>query len=100
MGSTYFAFDYKNIQWSDTLGYGYVEWEDQDVFALGYQFAQDNWALRVGYNYGKSPIVEQNTNTSDMQAMVKASSVNFFNLLGLPCNLRETLYCGWNLCTD
>ena len=88
-GQHTFAFDYKNIQWSDTLGYGYVEWEDQDVFALGYQFTQDNWALRAGYNYGKSPVVEQNTNTSDMQAMAKASSVNFFNLLGFPATSEK-----------
>ena len=66
MGQHTFAFDYKNVQWSDTLGYGYVEWEDQDVYAFGYQFTQDNWALRAGYNYGSSPVTEQDASFNGM----------------------------------
>jgi len=91
MGQHTFAFDYKNIQWSDTKGYGFVEWQDQDVFAVGYQFTQDNWALRAGYNYGESPVVNQNININGMPtpAEMKASSVNFFNLLGFPATAEQ-----------
>jgi len=72
------AFDYKNIQWSDTKGYGDFGWEDQDVYAFGYQYAQDNWAVRVGYNYGASAVVEG-----------KDPRLNFFNLLGFPANAES-----------
>jgi len=68
-----FAFDYKNIQWSDAKGYGEFGWEDQDVFAFGYQYAQDNWAVRAGYNYAESTVVEQ-----------QDPRLNLFNLLGFP----------------
>ena len=91
MGEHTFAFDYKNIQWSDTKGYGYVEWEDQDVFAVGYQYAQDNWALRLGYNHASSAVVEV-AGASDFanpQAASKASSINFFNLLGFPATSEQ-----------
>lgn len=67
------AFDYKNIQWSDAKGYGEFGWEDQDVFAFGYQYSQDNWAARAGYNYAKSTVVEQ-----------QDPRMNLFNLLGFP----------------
>ena len=50
-GQHTFAFDYKKIKWSDTKGYGDFGWEDQNVYAFGYQYTQDNWALRAGYNY-------------------------------------------------
>jgi long-chain fatty acid transport protein len=59
MGSNTFAIDYKKIQWSDAKGYKDFAWEDQNVYMLGYQFAQSNYALRAGYNYAKSPISDQ-----------------------------------------
>ncbi|WP_373073569.1 OmpP1/FadL family transporter [Sulfurimonas sp.] len=74
------AVDIKQIKWSDAKGYEDFKWEDQNVFALGYEFLKDIWALRVGYNYGSSPINEQNTNTID----ATASAINMFNLLGFP----------------
>jgi long-chain fatty acid transport protein len=30
------------------------------MLLFGYQYAQDNWALRAGYNHAKSPIKKQN----------------------------------------
>ena len=80
MGQHIFAFDYKKIQWSDTKGYGDFGWEDQDVYAFGYQFSQDNWALRAGYNYASSAVVE-----------VQDPRLNFFNLLGFPAT-QESHY--------
>jgi len=85
MGQHTFAFDYKKIKWSDTKGYGDFGWEDSDVYAFGYQYTQDNWALRAGYNRADSAVVEiaganQNPN---------AAAVNFFNLLGFPANSEQ-----------
>ena len=80
MGEHTFAFDYKNIQWSSTKGYGDFGWEDQDVYAFGYQYAEDNWAVRAGYNYASSAVVEG-----------QDPRLNFFNLLGFPAT-SETHY--------
>jgi long-chain fatty acid transport protein len=78
MGQHTFAFDYKNIQWSDAKGYQDFGWEDQDVYAFGYQYTQDNWALRAGYNYADSTVVEG-----------VDSRLNFFNLLGFPATAQS-----------
>lgn len=73
MGGNTFAIDYKQIKWSDAKGYKDFGWEDQNVIMLGYQYAQDNWALRAGYNHAKSPIKES-----------LMPQINLFNLLGFP----------------
>lgn len=78
MGQHTFAFDYKKIQWSSAKGYKAFGWEDQDVYAFGYQFTQDNWALRAGYNYSDSAVVE-----------VQDPRLNFFNLLGFPATAEK-----------
>jgi len=70
------AFDYKKIKWESAKGYKDFGWEDQNVYIVGYQYAQDNWALRAGYNYAKSPITEQ--------VGTDAAQKNLFNLLGFP----------------
>ena len=78
MGQHTVGFDYKKIKWSETKGYGDFGWEDQDVYSVGYQFAQDNWAVRAGYNYGSSAVVEGND-----------PRLNFFNLLGFPATSEK-----------
>jgi len=50
------AFDYKKIGYGSAKGLEDFGWEDQNVFALGYEYAADVWAVRVGYNYGAQPI--------------------------------------------
>ncbi len=85
MGANTITADYKNIAWADAAGYGNFGWEDQDVYAVGYEYAADTWALRAGYNYAKSPIAEQNGATPG--GAVK----NFFNLAGFP-GVIETHY--------
>ncbi len=72
-GAHSFAFDYKNIKWSEAVGYADFGWDDSDVYAFGYQFEQEGWALRLGYNYASSAIVENND-----------ARLNYFNLLGFP----------------
>lgn len=72
------AFDYKNIQWSEAQGYGEFGWEDQDVYAFGYQFTQDSWALRAGYNYASSAVIE-----------LQDPRMNLFNLLGFPATAES-----------
>jgi len=78
------AFDYKKIKWSSAKGYKDFGWEDQNVYAFGYQYAQDNWALRFGYNHGSSAVVEQKETGNGV-----GSALNFFNLLGFPATAEN-----------
>jgi long-chain fatty acid transport protein len=73
-----FAVDYKKVKWSDANGYKDFGWVDQDVYAFGYQYAMDNWAIRLGYNHADSAIKE-NSNTT----------INVFNLLGFPATVED-----------
>lgn len=73
-----FAFDYKKIKWSDAKGYKSFGWEDSDVYAFGYQYTQDTWALRAGYNHASSAVVEG-----------QDPRLNFFNLMGFPATSED-----------
>ncbi len=77
-GGHTFAVDYKRIAWSDAAGYKVFGWEDQDVFAVGYEYAQDNWAIRLGYNHGSNPV-----------ALNANPAINMFNLLGFPATAED-----------
>jgi len=81
-GST-IAFDYKQIKWGSAKGYEDFGWEDQNVYAVGYEFAMDNWAARVGFNYAENPIKEWD-GTSPAGA-----TLNMFNLLGFPAVVEQ-----------
>ena len=56
MGANTFAFDWKEIGYGSATGLKDFGWEDQDVYSLGYAYDTKNWSLRLGYNYGKSPL--------------------------------------------
>ena len=77
------ALDVKQINWSDAKGYKDFGWKDQTVYALGYEYAQDTWAVRLGYNYAKSAI-EENTDTL----------LNTLNLLGFPATVESHMTIG------
>ncbi|MCL4432303.1 MAG: outer membrane protein transport protein [Epsilonproteobacteria bacterium] len=78
MGRSVIALDYKRINWASAAGYKDFGWKDQDVFAIGYQHSQDAWAIRAGYNYAKSPIVNNANGT-----------INMLNLLGFPATVES-----------
>jgi len=88
-----FAFDYKKIQWSNAKGYQDFGWEDQDVFAVGYQYAQDNWILRLGYNHASQPIAEAPSGPQIIApgnyAQAGGNALNLFNLLGFPATAED-----------
>ena len=77
------AFDYKKVKWSDAEGYKDFEWDDQNVYIVGYQYTTSDWAARIGYNYAKSPISEK-TNAAANSAGFTGGVINTFNLLGFP----------------
>jgi len=53
--------DVMYYQWSSVDVFDYFGWDDQIVYKIGAEFRPtDKLALRVGYNYGKSPIASGN----------------------------------------
>jgi long-chain fatty acid transport protein len=89
------AVDYKQIQWGNAKGYKDFEWENQSVIAVGYEYAANTWAVRLGYNYGQNPIKEQDganmfADPKDYDGAVK----NFFNLAGFPAITEQHMTVG------
>jgi long-chain fatty acid transport protein len=85
MGNSTFGLDLMQVQWSDATGYKDFNWEDQNIVKVGYQYATPTWALRAGYNHGKSPVQElTGANTS-----FDNSAINYFNLSGFPAIVEE-----------
>lgn len=72
------AFDYKKIKWSKSKGYSDFGWEDQDVYAIGYQYTHNKLSFRTGFNYASSAVTEGLN-----------PSLNFFNLLGFPATSEK-----------
>jgi len=96
MGANTLTADYKNIAWGDAKGYSDFGWENQDVYALGYEYAGKSWAFRAGYNYAKSPIVEQDGSKTGSPTSAPGGNYvgavkNFFNMAGFP-GIVETHY--------
>jgi len=87
------AFDYKLIKWSDAKGYEDFNWDDQNVYAIGYEYAKNNWALRLGYNYADSPISEQTPGVAN-DAGIDGAHVNMFNLIGFPAIITSHITIG------
>jgi len=82
-GKNTVAFDYKQLKWEDAKGYKDFNWKNQDVFAFGYEYKLEEFALRLGYNYAKSPISEQDVKSVN-SAGLSGGLVNTFNTLGFP----------------
>ena len=89
------AADYKQVAWSDAEGYKNFGWSDQDVIALGYEYAAKGWALRLGYNYAENPISDVGAmdmaDAGNNMPMYGGNAINTFNLLGFPATI-ETHY--------
>lgn len=110
MGEHTVAVDYKQIKWSEAAGYKQFQWDDQNVMAVGYQYASNNYAFRLGYNHAKSPIKDAGAMTmaqagmaagtkystptptqAQMMEFFGGNAMNMFNLLGFPATV-ETHY--------
>jgi long-chain fatty acid transport protein len=79
------AFDYKRILWEDAETYKDFGWEDQNVYAVGYEYATDGWALRAGYQYAKGAVQDNTGKGLALDAgMFGDGLTNTFNALGFP----------------
>jgi len=86
------AFDYKSIQWGEAKGYKDFNWDNQNVYMVGYQYDAKAWAVRVGYNYAEQPI--QEGNVMDPMAGYANAALNTFNLLGFPATVESHIGVG------
>jgi len=99
------GFDVRWIDWSGADGYGDFGWEDQWVFAVGTEYKPiDNLTLRIGWNYGKTPIRDK----SNLDPMTPKNSIPnldkkfsdfelyWFNLVGFPAIAEHHLTLGLN----
>jgi len=82
------ALDWRRIEWSKSAGYSDFGWDNQDVFAIGYQYDAGTWSLRVGYNYAKMPVTLYNSKNRTLAAK------DMFNLLGFPATSEKHLTFG------
>jgi long-chain fatty acid transport protein len=98
------GFDIRWINWSDADGYKEFKWDDQWVFAVGGEYyTTPKLALRLGYNYAKSPIDdESNLNTMnytntipDLAGRFTDFNIAYFNLIGFPAITEHHLTMGF-----
>ncbi len=84
-GNNKVGFDYKQIKWEDAKGYEDFNWDNQSVYAIGYEYTQANWAARLGYNYAENPIQD---------AGLAGTQINMFNLVGFPAIVESHITVG------
>ncbi|MDP3466262.1 MAG: outer membrane protein transport protein [Sulfuricurvum sp.] len=93
MGEHTIAVDYKQIKWADAAGYKDFGWDNQNVLAIGYEYAASGWAVRLGYNHAKNPIGDAGAMTLAQGGMTYANyagnAMNMFNLLGFPATVES-----------
>jgi len=89
LGRSTFAVDLKRINWGDARGYKDFGWENQNVVALGYRYQTPTWAIRAGYNHGKSPIQELEATPQPDGSTFDNAGTNFFNLSGFPAMVED-----------
>jgi long-chain fatty acid transport protein len=89
MNNHTFALDAKSIRYGDAKGWEEFGWKNQNVVALGYQFATPVWAVRAGYNYGKAPI-----ESLDQMADAGNTARNYFNAVAFPATVEQHVTVG------
>ncbi len=88
------GMDIRWINWKNAKGYKEFQWKDQWVIALGGEYRPiEKLALRLGYNYAKSPIRGKNglqgapvslNSIPNFDQPFGDFNIAFFNLVGFP----------------
>ena len=92
--------DVKWINWSDADGYKDFDWNDQWVFAIGGQYQPiPKLVLRAGYNYGKTPVDDNDGFNGQANKSVQGKTMpNYyyetFRLIGFPALAEHHLTLG------
>jgi len=92
--------DVKWINWSDADGYDDFDWNDQWVFAIGGQYQPiPKLVLRAGYNYGKTPVDDNDGFNGQANKSVQGKTMptyyyETFRLIGFPALAEHHLTLG------
>lgn len=82
--------DYRYIAWGLAEGYKDFGWENQSVYALGFEFKPNKkFRFRGGYNYADSPIKNKSNEIGSLLTDVQGSlvfdqAVSMLNMTGFP----------------
>lgn len=97
------GLDIRWINWKDADGYGDFQWDDQWVYAIGAEYRPiSNLALRIGYNFGESPIDGGDKDTTppaapnipNLNAPFSDFNIAWFNLIGFPAIAEQHITLG------
>ncbi len=96
------GLDVRWINWKNADGYGDFKWKDQVIYSIGAEYKPiDKLSLRVGWNYGKTPIRGKSnlsaTSTNNIPNFAQSFpdfNVEFFNLAGFPAITENHLTLG------
>ncbi|NPA41808.1 MAG: TonB-dependent receptor [Aquificae bacterium] len=97
------GLDLRWINWKDADGYGDFNWDDQWVFAIGLEYKPiEKLALRLGYNYGESPIdggdknpnYPSSPNIPNLAVPFSDYNIAWFNLVGFPAISEQHITIG------
>ena len=80
IGQNSISFDYKMIGYGSATGLEDFGWDNQNVFALGYEYNAEVWSVRAGLNYGDTPF---STNSISNASSPNAQQT-FGNLMAFP----------------
>ncbi|WP_224959205.1 OmpP1/FadL family transporter [Geomonas subterranea] len=92
--------DAKWLNWKDAEGYKEFDWKNQWVYALGMQYKDpDGLTLRLGYNYGKSPVrlhkgFDAAGTTSLQGSTVPTLLYEYLRMIGFPAIAEHHFTCG------
>jgi len=93
-------FDTKYVDWANADGYKDFDWKGQWVFGIGAQYMPSTkLALRIGYNYGQSPVEEHNGWDPSGVSTVQGKSVptmgyEMLRVIGFPAVVEHHLTLG------
>ena len=89
------TMDYRYIAWGLAEGYSDFGWENQSVYAMGFEFRPNKkFRFRGGYNYAESPIKNTSGEIGSLLTDVQGSyvfdqAVSMLNMTGFPA-IAET----------
>ena len=97
--------DYRYIAWGLAEGYKDFGWENQSVFALGFEFTPiKEFRFRGGYNYADSPIKSKSGEIGSLLTDIQGTyvfdqAVSMLNLTGFPAiaTTHFTLGAGYDI---
>jgi len=82
--------DYRYIAWGQAEGYKDFGWENQSVFAMGFEFRPNKqFRFRGGYNYADSPLKNESGEIGSLLTDLQGSyvfdqAISMLNMVGFP----------------